>query len=86
MLKLLYTTNSGTGSVWQGQIINKAQMSRPARIKKKRKGSVPLQELDPNALSTNRKKGLNKEESEADGYKSMVGVEAVAAMQHHQAK
>ena len=52
----------------------------------KRKGSVTLQELDPNVLSTKRKKGLNKEESEADGYESMVGDEAVAATQHRRAK
>ncbi|KAK9994125.1 hypothetical protein SO802_023828 [Lithocarpus litseifolius] len=43
----------------------------------KRKGSVPIQELDPNALSTKRKKRLNEEESEADGHESMVGGEAL---------
>lgn len=49
----------------------------------KKKGSIPLQELDPNALSTKRKMGLNKEESAVDGYESMVGGEVVAATQHH---
>nr|POE60143.1 hypothetical protein CFP56_45087 [Quercus suber] len=52
----------------------------------KRKGYVPLQELDPNTLSTKRKKGLNKEESKAYGHENMVGGEAVSAMQHRRAK
>ena len=60
MLKLLYTTNSGTGSVWQGQIINKAQMSRPARIKKRERALFLYRSLIPTRWAPTEKRGWTK--------------------------
>ena len=53
--------------------------------KAKRKGQVPLQELDPNVTSSKRRKGKFQEDEITDEHENMDGGEAVAAVQHHRA-
>nr|POE69162.1 uncharacterized protein CFP56_74507 [Quercus suber] len=59
---------------------------RDSPEKLKRSGPVPLQELDPNALNTKRKKGKLHTEEKIDEDKRKVGGEAVAAVQHRRAQ
>nr|POE86190.1 hypothetical protein CFP56_07297 [Quercus suber] len=59
---------------------------RDSPEKLKRSGPVPLQELDPNALNTKRKKGKLQTEEKIDEDKRKVGGEAVAAVQHRRAQ
>ena len=68
------------------------QNNKPSPVKKdsleklKRSGPVPLQELDPNALNTKRKKGKTQTGGKIDEDKHKVGGEAMAAVQHRRAQ
>ena len=59
---------------------------RDSPEKLKRSGPISLQELDPNALKTKRKKGKLQTGEKIDEDKTKVGGEAVATAQHRRAQ
>ncbi|XP_030964072.1 uncharacterized protein LOC115985247 [Quercus lobata] len=77
-----------TSGHWK-RLARKIKTPSPNKVdctsKTKHKGPIPLQELDPNNISSKRRKGKLQVSKVTDENGNMVGGEAVAAVQHRQA-
>ena len=77
-----------TSGHWK-RLARKIKTPSPNKVacasKTKRKGPIPLQELDPNNISSKRRKGKLQVCEVTDENVNMVGGEAVAAVQHRRA-
>ena len=77
-----------TSGHWK-RLARKIKTPSPNKVactsKTKRKGPVPLQELDPNNINSKRRKGNLRVCEVTDENVNMVGGEAVAAVQHRRA-